>query len=109
MARMAPSVPFTVPARFAEGRRHYEGAAGAAFVAAAPAMAARRMERWSPRPDGRVRHGVAALVLPVRTGDGEQAVLKAQLRTEETAGEGAALRARWVWRVTRGRRGCRRG
>ncbi|MGW3486424.1 aminoglycoside phosphotransferase family protein [Streptomyces sp. NPDC001054] len=90
---MAPSVPFTVPARFAEGQRRYEGEAGAAFVAAAPAMAARRLERWALRPEGRVRHGVAALVLPVRTSDGEQAVLKAQLRTDETAGEGAALRA----------------
>ncbi|EFL00763.1 aminoglycoside phosphotransferase, partial [Streptomyces sp. SPB78] len=92
-SRMASSVPFAVPARFAEGQRRYEGEAGAAFVAAAPAMAARRLERWSLRPEGRVRHGVAALVLPVRTSDGEQAVLKAQLRTDETAGEGAALRA----------------
>ncbi|MGE9697167.1 MULTISPECIES: aminoglycoside phosphotransferase family protein [unclassified Streptomyces] len=90
---MAPTVPFAVPARFAEGQRRYEGAAGAAFVAAVPAMVARRLERWSLRPEGRVRHGVAALVLPVRTADGERAVLKVQLRTEETADEGAALRA----------------
>ncbi|MFJ4435034.1 aminoglycoside phosphotransferase family protein [Streptomyces sp. NPDC088923] len=90
---MALSVPFAVPARFAEGQRRYEGDAGAAFVAAAPAMAARRLERWSLRPDGSVRHGVAALVLPVRKTNGERAVLKVQLRTQETADEGAALRA----------------
>ncbi|WP_431034693.1 aminoglycoside phosphotransferase family protein [Streptomyces sp. P6-2-1] len=90
---MAASVPFAVPARFAEYQRRHEGAAGTAFVAAAPAMAARRLERWSLRPEGRVRHGVAALVLPVRTTDGERAVLKVQLRNEETVGEGAALRA----------------
>jgi streptomycin 6-kinase len=90
---MAASFPFAVPARFAENQLRYEGEAGAAFVRALPGLAADRVERWSLRPEGPVRHGVAALVLPVRTGGGEPAVLKAQLRTDETADEGAALRA----------------
>ncbi len=82
-----------VPEAFAAARATYKGAAGRAFVAALPALAADFPDRWGLRPAGPPTHGVAALVLPVvaRT-DGTPAALELQLPDAETEGEPVALR-----------------
>ncbi|MFJ3532072.1 MULTISPECIES: aminoglycoside phosphotransferase family protein [unclassified Streptomyces] len=73
----------------------YNGAAGRAFLAALPGMAAEFLERWGLRRDGEAWYGVCALVLPVvRVADGRPAALKLQAVDAETAGEPLALR---VW------------
>ncbi|MFD0020984.1 aminoglycoside phosphotransferase family protein [Streptomyces sp. NPDC058382] len=73
----------------------YNGAAGRAFLAALPGMAAELLERWGLRRDGGALYGVCALVLPVvRVADGRRAALKLQSVDEETEGEPVALR---VW------------
>lgn len=72
----------------------YRGEAGREWVAGLPALAARYLEQWNLRLDGRARHGHVALVLPVLTADGTPAVLKLQQVDEEHYGEGIALR---VW------------
>ncbi|CAL9501166.1 aminoglycoside phosphotransferase family protein [Streptomyces sp. enrichment culture] len=71
----------------------YNGAAGRAFVDGLPELAAGFLRRWGLRLDGPSMHGVAALVLPVVRRDGVPAVLKLQIRDEESAGEPLALRA----------------
>lgn len=49
---------------------------GDAWLAGLPALVAEHLERWDLTPDGAVRHGDNALVVPVRRADGERAVLK---------------------------------
>ncbi|MFJ1900974.1 MULTISPECIES: aminoglycoside phosphotransferase family protein [unclassified Streptomyces] len=72
----------------------YNGAAGRAFLAALPGLAAEFLERWGLRRDGEALYGVCALVLPVvRVADGRPAALKLQPVDAETAGEPLALRA----------------
>ncbi|MFF1919379.1 aminoglycoside phosphotransferase family protein [Streptomyces sp. NPDC058221] len=76
----------------------YNGAAGRAFLAALPGMAAEFLERWGLRRDGEALYGVCALVLPVvRVADGRPAALKLQSVDAETVGEPVALR---VWGET---------
>ncbi|MFJ2025942.1 aminoglycoside phosphotransferase family protein [Streptomyces sp. NPDC087897] len=83
-----------VPAELAATQSRHNGAAGRAFVAALPDLAARCLERWGLRVDGPSMHGMCALVLPVvREADGRPAALKLQAVDEETAGEPVALRA----------------
>ncbi|MBC7274607.1 MAG: hydroxyurea phosphotransferase [Streptomyces sp.] len=82
-----------IPAELVETQTRYNGAAGRAFIAALPALAARFHADWALRPDGPPRYGVCALVLPVRGADGTPAVLKLQLPDGETEGEPLALRA----------------
>ncbi|MFJ6935232.1 aminoglycoside phosphotransferase family protein [Streptomyces sp. NPDC101132] len=83
-----------VPRELYEAQVEFNGEAGRAFVTALPGRAAAFLDRWGLRPDGPPMHGMCALVLPVtRAADGARAVLKLQLRDEETAGEAAALRA----------------
>ncbi|GAA2342178.1 aminoglycoside phosphotransferase family protein [Streptomyces cuspidosporus] len=86
-------VNIEVPRALAASQSRYEGAAGRAWIAALPGLAAGYLDRWELRPDGPPMHGVCALVLPVVRADGTPAVLKLQLLTEESAGEAAALRA----------------
>nr|WP_233273407.1 aminoglycoside phosphotransferase family protein [Streptomyces broussonetiae] len=83
-----------IPAELAEAQETYNGAAGRAFIAALPALAAAFLDRWQLRPDGPSMNGVSALVLPVARADGTRAVLKLQLPDAETLGEPVALR---VW------------
>ncbi|MBU6534131.1 aminoglycoside phosphotransferase family protein [Streptomyces mayonensis] len=71
----------------------YNGAAGRAFVDGLPELAAGFLRRWGLRLDGPSMHGWTALVLPVVRRDGAPAVLKLQIRDEESAGEPLALRA----------------
>ncbi|MEW2546645.1 aminoglycoside phosphotransferase family protein [Streptomyces sp. NPDC047002] len=83
-----------IPPALAAAQALHEGGAGRAFVAALPADTARFLARWGLRGAGPVRHGLTALVLPVvREDDGAPAALKLRLLTDESAGEGPALRA----------------
>ncbi|MEU3254459.1 aminoglycoside phosphotransferase family protein [Streptomyces sp. NPDC006997] len=82
-----------VPPELAATQSRHNGAAGRAFVAALPALAARFLDAWALRPAGPSMYGVCALVLPVARADGAPAVLKLQLPDAETAGEPLALRA----------------
>lgn len=52
------------------------------------------LEEWGLQQDGLAMHGFTALVLPVRTGDDEAAVLKIAFPDDETAHEHLALQ-RW--------------
>lgn len=82
-----------IPAGLVAAQAKFNGAAGRAFVAGLPKLAAGFLDRWELRPDGPSLHGVTALVLPVRRADDTPAVLKMPLVDEESAGEPAALRA----------------
>ncbi|MGW1724841.1 aminoglycoside phosphotransferase family protein [Streptomyces sp. NPDC002306] len=82
-----------IPAGLVAAQAKFNGAAGRAFVAGLPRLAAGFLDRWELRPDGPSLHGVTALVLPVRRADGTPAALKMPLVDEESAGEPAALRA----------------
>ncbi|WP_326699072.1 aminoglycoside phosphotransferase family protein [Streptomyces sp. NBC_01754] len=82
-----------VPEEFAAGQVECNGAAGRAFAAALPGLAARFLARWGLRRDGAVMYGMCALVLPVVREDGRPAALKLQLVDDETVGEPVALRA----------------
>lgn len=92
-SRGSVPAPVEVPAALVESQIRYEKEAGRAFVEQLPSRAAYFLDSWDLRPDSTPLHGAAALVLPVRRADGTPAVLKLQLRTEESEGEGAALRA----------------
>ncbi|MFE6593130.1 aminoglycoside phosphotransferase family protein [Streptomyces sp. NPDC057781] len=81
-----------VPDALAVSQAKYNGAAGRAFIDGLPALAAGFLDRWELRLDGPSMHGWAALVLPVVRPDGTPAVLKLQIRDEETEGEPVALR-----------------
>ncbi|MFD0315813.1 aminoglycoside phosphotransferase family protein [Streptomyces flavalbus] len=82
-----------VPAELAATQSRYNGAAGRAFIAALPGLAARFLDAWALRPDGPSMYGVCALVLPVVRADGTPAALKLQLPDDESTGEPVALRA----------------
>ena len=86
-----------VPDRFAAGLREVAGAAAEPWLAGLPELAAEFGARWRLTPDGPLRHGLVALVLPVRRADGTPAVLKLTWRDTETAHEAWALR-RWAGR-----------
>ncbi|MGW2710981.1 aminoglycoside phosphotransferase family protein [Streptomyces sp. NPDC001356] len=83
-----------IPGELAKAQETYNGAAGRAFVAALPDLAATFLHRWRLTLDGPSMNGVSALVLPVVRADGLRAVLKLQLTDEESVGEPVALR---VW------------
>ncbi|MGY6020548.1 aminoglycoside phosphotransferase family protein [Streptomyces spinosirectus] len=83
-----------IPGELAAAQERHNGEAGRAFITGLPDLAAEFLERWELRTDGRPMHGMTALVLPVLRADGTPAVLKLQLRDEESEGEPAALR-RW--------------
>ncbi len=82
-----------IPGELAQAQERYNGAAGRAFVAALPGLAAAFLDHWRLRLDGPSMNGVSALVLPVVRADGTPAVLKLQLPDEESEGEPVALRA----------------
>ncbi|QFU93609.1 aminoglycoside phosphotransferase family protein [Amycolatopsis sp. YIM 10] len=82
---------FDVPEPFHERISRREGAAGLAWLAGLPELARRSLDRWSLTADGPVRHGYAAVVLPVLRADGTPAVLKLSWQDADTAGEPVAL------------------
>ncbi|SEB77870.1 Aminoglycoside/hydroxyurea antibiotic resistance kinase [Streptomyces melanosporofaciens] len=67
-------------------------AAGRAWLAALPRLAADLLDRWDLCPAGPTTHGMASLVLPVTGADGTPAVLKLQQVREETEGAPLSLR-----------------
>ncbi|MET8766654.1 aminoglycoside phosphotransferase family protein [Streptomyces sp. NPDC004658] len=83
-----------IPGGLAKAQETYNGAAGRAFIASLPDLAAGFLDRWRLTLDGPSMNGVSALVLPVVRDDGLRAVLKLQLLDEESVGEPVALR---VW------------
>ncbi len=80
-----------VPEPLAASLGTHFGAAGRAWVAALPALAADHLDRWDLRPDGPPDHGTVALVLPVCRADGTPAALKLQPVNEESRDEPVAL------------------
>lgn len=91
---MAGERGIEVPAGLAEVQSQANGDAGRAWLAALPELVSTALRHWDLRRDGAVRHGMAALVLPVVRPDGAAAVLKVRFVNEESEGEAAALR---VW------------
>ncbi|WP_374213379.1 aminoglycoside phosphotransferase family protein [Crossiella sp. SN42] len=81
-----------VPAELAETYAKFDGAEGREWVERLPALAMDFLDRWNLRLDGKSMHGMASLVLPVRTPEGTPAVLKLQRPNEENIGEPLALR-----------------
>ena len=63
----------------------------AAWLDRLPRLAADLLRDWDLVPDGAARHGECALVLPVRTADGEPAALKITWPHDEAAHEHLAL------------------
>lgn len=90
---MNTSIRIDVPAALAASHSKHNGAAGRAWIAALPNLAAAFLDRWGLRPDGPAAHGMAALVLPVTRADGSPAALKLQPVDEENAAEPIGLRA----------------
>ncbi|WP_275559583.1 aminoglycoside phosphotransferase family protein [Streptomyces sp. 5-6(2022)] len=80
-----------VPEAFAASFGEHD-AAGRAWLAALPRLAADFLDRWDLRPAGPAAHGMASLVLPVASADGTPAVLKLQQVREETEGAPLGLR-----------------
>ena len=64
------------------------------FVARLPKILDGLVEEWGLSPDGEAQHGYGAVVAPVRTSDGEAAVLKVAWADDETEHEHLALQ-RW--------------
>jgi streptomycin 6-kinase len=81
-----------IPEELAASQEKFNKEAGRAFIAALPDLTAAFVRRWDLRVTGAPMHGVSALVVPVDRADGTPAVLKLQLRDEESEGEPVALR-----------------
>ncbi|WP_280830822.1 aminoglycoside phosphotransferase family protein [Mycolicibacterium frederiksbergense] len=65
------------------------------WVDGLPRMIRDQFDEWDLRPDGPAAHGYCSIVLPVRTGEGVPAVLKAAFPDVESEHEHLALR-RWA-------------
>jgi streptomycin 6-kinase len=84
-------LPFDIPATFrAYGAR---GGPMAAFLDRLPQLVSEVVDDWQLSYDGDPRHGVCALVVPVRTAAGRPAVLKLSLPHDEGEHEHLALQA----------------
>nr|WTB08327.1 aminoglycoside phosphotransferase family protein [Streptomyces antimycoticus] len=89
---MTPSIGrIDVPEAFAASFGEHD-AAGRAWLAALPRLAADFLDRWDLRPAGPAAHGMASLVLPVTGADGTPSVLRLQQVREETEGAPLGLR-----------------
>jgi len=86
------SIRIDVPDALAASHSKYNGAAGRAWIAALPALAADFLDRWALRRDGPAGHGMASLVLPVLRADGTPAALRLQPVSAENAGTALGLR-----------------
>ncbi|MDX1873060.1 aminoglycoside phosphotransferase family protein [Mycolicibacterium sp. 120266] len=65
-----------------------------AWVDRLPTLVSAQLDGWNLVLDGAPRHGFCSIVLPVRTGDGDSAVLKVAFPDTESEHEHLALR-RW--------------
>lgn len=84
---------FSIPPAFAADIEGREGAEGSRWLAKLPDVVADLCEEWDLRPDGSVRYGYVAVVLPVCRRDGETAALKVTYPGPDQAPEAATLRA----------------
>lgn len=64
---------------------------GLAWIAALPQLIEDSLDRWALTLDGRGMHGMASLVVPVRTVDGMPAAVKLQPVNDENIGESVGL------------------
>jgi streptomycin 6-kinase len=94
MLGVSKSITIDIPDALAVSFSKHSGAAGRAWIAALPNLAAEVLDRWALRLDGPPRHGMGALVLPVIHPDGTPAALKLQPVNEENVSEPVGLR---VW------------
>jgi streptomycin 6-kinase len=90
---MSTSIPIDVPDALIASQLKHGGAHGRAWIASLPRLITNILDRWTLRPDGPARHGMASLVLPVVCADAMAAALKLQPLDEENAGEPIGLRA----------------
>jgi streptomycin 6-kinase len=81
-----------IPDGLVASQYEFGGAAGARFVSELPTLVDTFVDRWQLTVSGPAMHGMVALVVPVKRPDGFPAVVKFQLRDEETVGEAIALR-----------------
>lgn len=65
-----------IPEAFARSTVEREGESGAAWLSALPRIVDDVLGHWGCVPDGRVMHGGVGIIVPVRRGTGETAVLK---------------------------------
>ncbi len=86
------SIRIDVPDALAASHSKHNGAAGRAWIAALPALAADFLDRWALRRDGPAGHGMASLVLPVVCADGTPAALRLQPVSAESVGTALGLR-----------------
>lgn len=89
---MIDTIPIVVPNELAASHSKHDGAAGRAWIARLPSLAAQFLDRWTLRLDGPPLHGAVALVLPVICADGMPAALKLTPVNEENVGEPIGLR-----------------
>jgi streptomycin 6-kinase len=82
-----------VPPKLAEYHARFYGAGGRSWTAGLPDLATQFLGQWQLRLDGPSKHGMVALVLPVRRVDGTPAALKLQPIDPEHLGEPEALAA----------------
>jgi streptomycin 6-kinase len=83
-----------LPAAYVDGMRQNMKQAAAPWLAALPGHIDDVLARWDLTVDGgQVLHGFAAVVLPVLTADGQEAVLKVGYQDAYTRTEVPALRA----------------
>jgi streptomycin 6-kinase len=81
-----------LPAAYVDGMRQSMKQAAASWLAALPGHIEDVLVRWNLTVDGgQVRHGFAAVVLPVLTADGQEAVLKVGYQDAYTRTEVPAL------------------
>lgn len=84
---------FSTPPAFAADIAGREGAEGSRWLAALPGLVVDLCQEWDLRPDGSVRYGYVAVVLPVRRPDGEPAALKVTYPGPDQAPEAPTLQA----------------
>jgi streptomycin 6-kinase len=89
------TTPF--PPAYADGIRGVLGGAAEGWLAASRGHLAAVLDRWELTVDGPVRHGLCAVVVPVRRADGTAAALKLGLVDADARPEAAALAA-WAGR-----------
>jgi len=87
---MSPVVPTSFSA-LVSGRDPAPYISGDAWLTRLPVLVQESLARWDVTPDGSPMHGMTALVVPVRRGDGSAAVLKVTWPHPEARHEHLAL------------------
>lgn len=82
-----------IPAVFARSTIDREGASGEAWLERLPGIVDELLARWKCVPDGDVLHGGVGVIVPVRRGAGQAAVLKVSVPHPDNANEPEAYAA----------------